>query len=309
MQFTRLAEKRRDTFLMATDTSLPALLQAGITPDAVVSIDCQHISYAHFMLDVPCPLYLDLASPPRVAACSPRPRFFSGGHPLTRYASQYWRALPEIDTSGGNVTYAALSLAEYMGATTIELYGADFSYPQGRSYARGSYMYPSFERRQTRFASYETLASAFLFRSASLKRIQRGETWYYEAPLLAMYRARLEKKAETLRAAVIPVAGMGAPITINRTACPPADASRAVIAKHVGSARAFLTEYRARIAALQPLDAHPYLQNLDAHTRHILATLLPAAAAIKRRNPTLDPRTLIEETRAWSIRTIDACMK
>jgi hypothetical protein len=309
MQFPRLAEKRRDTFLIATDTSLPALLQAGLTPDAVVSIDCQHISYSHFMAGLPCPLYLDLASPPRVASCSPHPRFFSGGHPLTRYIAQYWRPLPEIDTSGGNVTYAAIALAESMGAKTIELYGADFAYPMGRSYARGSYMYPSFERRQTRLVPYETLSSALLFRSAALKRVKRDDGWYYEPPLLAMYRERLEKKVETLRAAVIPVAGMGAPIVIKQTLRPPLPASSPLSATEPArSARAFLAEYRACIDALPSLCVHPYMKNLNPQARLVFTTLLPLAAAIKQRNPAFAAQTLIEATRATAIRVISRVM-
>jgi hypothetical protein len=304
-QFPRLAEKRHDTFLIATDTSLPALLQAGLTPDAVVSIDCQHISYSHFMAGLPCPLYLDLASPPRVAACSPSPRFFSGGHPLTRYIAQFWRPLPEIDSSGGNVTYAALSLAENMRAETIELYGADFAYPMGRSYARGSYMYPYFERRQTRLATYETLASALLFRGSTPKRVNPDACWYYEPPLLATYRERLEKKAATLHAAVLPVAGMGAPITIKQTRCPPAASSAVAAPASFQSARAFLAEYRVRIAALPPLRVHPYLESLDREARLVFTTLLPLAAAIKQRNPALTAQTLVGETCAAATRAIN----
>ena len=40
-------------FLIATDTSLPALVGSGLRPDAVVSIDCQHISYYHFLGGMP----------------------------------------------------------------------------------------------------------------------------------------------------------------------------------------------------------------------------------------------------------------
>ncbi|HET6452023.1 MAG TPA: 6-hydroxymethylpterin diphosphokinase MptE-like protein, partial [Spirochaetia bacterium] len=41
VQAGRLASARAGSFLLATDTSLPALLQRGIVPDAVLSIDCQ----------------------------------------------------------------------------------------------------------------------------------------------------------------------------------------------------------------------------------------------------------------------------
>jgi hypothetical protein len=52
-QIPRLAEygakKKRDCFIIGVDTALPALLKSDIIPDAVISIDCQHISYYHFM--------------------------------------------------------------------------------------------------------------------------------------------------------------------------------------------------------------------------------------------------------------------
>ncbi|MDR2110974.1 MAG: DUF115 domain-containing protein, partial [Spirochaetaceae bacterium] len=198
IQLPVLAERRSSRFLIATDTSLSSLLQAGLEPDAVVSIDCQHISYYHFIREMPrgIPLFLDLASPPVVASRSDAAYFFTGGHPLGHYISRYWRALPVVDTSGGNVTYAALALAESLGAGTVELYGADFSYPQGHTYARGTYIYPYFDRRQNRFAPSEALLSAFLYRDPSLVRVSRKDSgsWYYETGTLRMYRERLEEK-------------------------------------------------------------------------------------------------------------------
>jgi hypothetical protein len=147
-QLDTLRNKRKERFLIAADTSLPCLLQQGIKPDAVISIDCQHISYYHFMDGLPedALLFLDLASPPLLSSRTKNPLFFSGGHPFTRYISKVYRSLPELDASGGNVTYAAISLAEYLGAREIELYGADFSYPEGVTYARGTYIYPFFEK-------------------------------------------------------------------------------------------------------------------------------------------------------------------
>ena len=308
IQLPGLVETRNNTFLMATDTSLPALLQAGLTPDAVVSIDCQHISYLHFMLGLPCPLYLDLASPPLVASHSPHPRFFSSGHPLTRYVSHKWRPLPAVDTSGGNVTYAAMSLADSLGAEVIALYGADFAYPLGRTYAQGTYINPSFERRQTRLTPYESLASAFLYRSAALKRVYQKNGWYYETPLLAMYRNRLEAKAETLHATVKPADGLGAPIEIRQNAQRPKPAPlfESNHAARAGlSAAAFLVDYCERINALPRLNSGAYIKRLDAESRLVFATLLPLAATFKRRNPQLHGAEIIEQSRVWSVSEVE----
>ena len=127
-------QKREGAFLIATDTSLPALLGRDIIPQAVISIDCQTISYYHFLKGIPqeVPLILDLASPNRLARLTDRHSFFSSGHPFCAYVSSNFRPFPSLDTSGGNVTHAALSLAEALGADSCLLVGADFSYPEGQ---------------------------------------------------------------------------------------------------------------------------------------------------------------------------------
>ncbi|MDR3115537.1 MAG: DUF115 domain-containing protein [Treponema sp.] len=312
IQLPHLAKKRQDCFLIATDTSLPCLLHEGLVPDAVVSIDCQHISYYHFIQGLPghIPLYLDLASPPVVASRALYPRFFSGGHPLTRYVSRYWRPLPLVDTSGGNVTYAALSLADCLGATQVALYGADFAYPLGRTYARGTYLYPFFDARQTRIAPLEALWSAFLYRSPELKRVKQGDAWYYETPTLHRYRRLLEEKIPLLRSRIIPAEGLGAPLRIRKgqKGLPPAR-----LESFPGAsipARDFIVGYRKRISDLPALTGtvQRYLQGLTKAQGSVLTTLLPLAAAIQHRTPLLGPGALIEAVRDSSLKKIDALL-
>jgi hypothetical protein len=213
-----------------------------------------------------------------------------------------------MDTSGGNVTYAAISLADSLGADVIALYGADFAYPLGRTYARGTYINPSFERRQTRLAPYESLASAFLYRSAALKRVYQKNGWYYETPLLTTYRTRLEAKAETLHATVEPADGLGAPIEIRQPAQRPKPAPlfESNHPAHAGlSAPAFLAGYCERINALPRVNSGAYIKRLDAESRLVFATLLPLAAVFKRRNPQLHVADIIEQSRVWSVSEIE----
>jgi hypothetical protein len=311
---TRTIKERRDIFfLIAADTSLPALLAEGIQPDAVVSIDCQHISYYHFLAGLPedTLLFTDLASPPLVASRSAATRFFSGGHPLTRFISQVWRPFPELDTSGANVTYAALSLAEKLGARTIEIYGADFSYPRGMTYARGTYIYPHFEIRQNRLSPFEALFSNFLYR-APLTKVTKDNGWYYETGSLKFYRERLEEKCLSLKARVIPAEGLGAPIHIPPVVNPGPPDEKTL--QHFPSgtpkmkATEFLSLYREKIKRLPAVRENSTLlfKSLTPEEQIILTTLLPAAAAIKRRNPDLKTAELIEETKSYCIREIDA---
>jgi hypothetical protein len=307
-QIPEILERRKSFFLIAADTSLPTLVSEGIIPDAVISIDCQHISYYHFMEGLPeeTLLFLDLASPPLVASRSKEPHFFSGGHPLTRYISRTWRSFPELDTSGANVTYAALSLAEKLGAQAIEVYGADFSYPLGLSYARGTYIYPYFEIRQNRLSSLEALHSNFLYRSPLEKKINVDGSWYYETKSLKFYREKLEEKSLLMKSEIIPVRGMGAPVSIaakNRSYAMNRDLSIFSQGPARIGAEKFLALYKQGIKALPHIG-----KDLSDEEHTVLTTLLPAAAAFKRRMPLLKPCELIEETKAWCIKEIDSAL-
>ena len=339
MQIKGLREKRKELFLIAADTSLPCLLYEGLTPDAVISIDCQHISYYHFMDGIPegVFLFLDLVSPPLLSSCSGKPMFFSGGHPLTRYISRSWKALPELDTSGGNVTYAAVSLAEQLGAREIELYGADFSYPWGISYAKGTYIYPFFGKYQNRFSPLEAQASAFLYRTPLEKVIRAGgDSWYYENRALTFYRERLEEKSGRMEAVIIPVEGLGAPIKIRRRSPGSSGGTSAgaysgnsasgayagasgqsgnmprnlrifSFGKATMDAGEFLDHYRNRIAGL-PLpgkNTADYLALLKDEDQAVFTTMLPAAAALRRRLPPGDFRELLIETQKFCVNQID----
>jgi hypothetical protein len=309
LQIPILKKKREGRFLIAADTSLPCLLAGGVRPDAVISIDCQHYSCYHFMEGLPggTLLFVDLSSPPLVASRSASPRFFSGGHPLARYLSRTWRPLPELDTSGANVTYAAVSLAETLGARTIELYGADFSYPLGLSYARGAYVYPLFEKDQCRLAPLEKKFSSLLFRSPLKKVCQDREHWRYETQTFNFYRHKLEEKSRSLNARLIPEDGLGprlipAPGTLRPLPLPLFSSGPPVT-----GARTFLSRYRDALASLPPFtrDISRYLQRLGEEEHTLFTTLLPAAAALKRRNPLLDIPELLEADRRYSLGQID----
>jgi hypothetical protein len=378
-QIERLKKNREDLFLIATDTSLPCLLHGGLIPDAVISIDCQHISYYHFMNEErkktvnhrehggntedteddskgfpeETLLFLDLASPPMLAAMSKRKYFFTGGHPLTRYISQVLRLLPELDTSGGNVTHAAISLAERLGANEIELYGADFSYPNGVTYARGTYIYRIFENRQNRLLPLEAQASAFLYRTPLEKKEnhgkgnhgghggitenteedkERGEnhggitententekdkgkgenhTWYYETGILKLYRERLEEKCKHMEAALIPVEGLGAPIYVRQGENRGQNLKAFSYGKPMMKAEDFLRLYRDEIARLPGPGKNlgAYLASLSGEQGIVLTTLLPTAAAIKKRKNAASFQELIEETRAFCLEEIDTVL-
>ena len=312
-QINSLREKRKERFIIATDTSLPCLLAEGLIPDAVISMDCQHISYYHFMDGIPegVLLFLDLASPPLLHTRSGSCIFYTGGHPLGRYISSFSRPLLELDTSGGNVTYAALSLAEQLGAREIEVYGADFSYPQGLSYARGAYIHTLFAKAQNRLSTLEAQSSAFLFRTPFEKKTRpdNSECWYYETKTLAFYRQRLEEKSRFMAAEVIPVAGGGAPISIPYRLNPQWGTIPFTPVKAKVGLGEFLESYKKEIRKLpepgKRAADYPGILEQKGEALRVFTTMLPLAAAIKWRNPEMGFRELVEETKARCLKEIE----
>ncbi|MDR2521705.1 MAG: DUF115 domain-containing protein [Spirochaetaceae bacterium] len=319
-QMPVIKSERANYFLIATDTSLPALLHAGIRPDAIISIDCQHISYVHFagcnVEDIP--VFLDLASPPLIAGRSKKIFFFSGGHPLTNYISAKYRTFPVLDTSGANVTYAGVTLAEKLGARRITVFGADFSYPKGAAYAKAAYFYPFFHRRQNRLAPAFSMLNAFIYKSPSLRRIENEYTWYYETKPMLRYRQRLEEKSRSMEALLIAAPGGGAPIHCGRSAggdVPGARALRPLPVFASGraqtSAKTFLSGYRSAVLALPPFGENvtTYIEKLNTEERQVFVTLLPAAAAIRSRNNTPTPTALLDEAKHFCASKIEQLLK
>ncbi|MCL2764052.1 MAG: DUF115 domain-containing protein [Treponema sp.] len=309
-QLCALADlKSKNVFIISTDTALNALIYNGIEPDAVVSIDCQHISYYHFMdyNRKHIPLVMDIASPPLISSFSSFPVFFSSGHPLALYLSLAWPNLPFLDTSGGNVTYACLSLAEALGAKRITLFGADFSYVNCKSYARGTYIYPFFSKKQNRLSPLEAQLSSFLYRSPFLPSPDGKKKNYCETYQLRFYRKKLEKKAAMMSAKIICASGQGAPINLQRGAI------GAEYIKNTGnsgkssiSGQLFLEQYRNDIAALPDAKSEEnYILNLNCKERQVFTTLLPYAASIKRRKPELLTEDIIKEVKEKSISIIE----
>jgi len=312
MQIPELRKKRKELFLIATDTSLPCLLHEEMVPDAVISIDCQHISHYHFMDGLPesVTLFLDIASPPLLSGLSKKLQFFSTGHPLTRYVSRIWKTMPLLDVSGGNVTYAAISLAEQLGATKIELYGADFSYPGGAAYARGAYIHSFFGKTQNRFAPLEAQSSAFLYRTP-LSKISRSEnSWYYETGTLKFYREKLEEKSKKIDAEIIPVAGLGAPINIRQRTHKEKHQKEFSGGKATMKAEGFLEHYRNAITRLPKpgKNTAEYLASLQEKERDLFTTLLPAAASLEQRKSGRNFAELFETAKAYSLSQIKALL-
>ncbi|MDC7124640.1 MAG: DUF115 domain-containing protein [Spirochaetales bacterium] len=306
-----LADNKRNTFLISTDTALACLLKNSIKPDLVISIDCQQISYQHFMAGYPkdIPLVLDLASPPLLSRLSNKTLFFTSGHPFSRYVNKNWRQFPFIDTSGGNVTHAAVSLAESLGASNIYIYGADYSYPQGKSYARGTYVYPYFSTRTDRTIPLESNFYKFLYRNENISMIKTDYGFRYITRPMLNYKGRLETFAKKLNANIIPVKGLGVDIDITPKEKVIHEPSIFSAGESRSSWKEFLNIYKQKLKNLTVPDLPPsrYFSSLDYTDKDVWTTLFPVAAVIRKkyRDENIKSSVLLSDVRDWALDAID----
>jgi hypothetical protein len=305
----KLEEMRKNVFLIATDTSLPALLHRNIKPDLVISIDCQDISYNHFMQGYPegVPLLLDLASPSKLTRFTEDQLYFSSGHPFSIYVNRNFRKFPQIDTSGGNVTYAALSLAQSLGAKEIYVLGADFSYPRGKSYAIETYLYPWFRNLENRFTSLESSFFTFMMHNNSMiKEDFDGYIRYISKPMIG-YRKHFEMAASEADAKVIAIEGSGCKLQIENKDEIDISHIRPVFSAGYANQSSFdfLHNYLKKLKVLKEphFPIWKYVSSLSEEQEKLLITILPAAAEINRQGFERD--IAIKKALQWTISLLE----
>lgn len=195
----KLIEHREDYFIIATDTAFSSLLKQEIESDAVVSIDGQMVSHQHYLEKVNektvyCfDLCANSSSARKIIEKSGRLIFFETGHPLCQYASMFSgkQSFLHLEAGSGTVTIAAASLAQKLGFPNerIEFFGADFSYINGRPYARGTYLEGQFHSKSSRFNSSDKLYSALMYRTP----LQKISETKYTTEILEAYKNSLVK--------------------------------------------------------------------------------------------------------------------
>ena len=295
--------------IIATDTSLPVLLSGGIKPDLVISIDCQHISYNHFMKGYPedVPLILDLASPSFLTRIAKKIFFFTSDHPFSNYVSQEFRQFPRIDTSGGNVTHAALSLADTLGARNIYLIGADFSYPSGKPYARNSYIYPYFFYRSNRYGNIENQIYSFIFHNKSIHKEKTEKGFRYISKPMIHYKASIERKAAQCEGDVSIIPGDGVSLNLSGKKSISPRGMKSFVSAGIPSKsyKDFLLSYKQQVNNLPELKGpvSEYMDSLSFDQKKTWITLLPIAAQFRKNSET--GQEAITQARSWCLDSIE----
>lgn len=170
-QIKYLSENRNDLYIISTDTAYSTLIQSKIYPEIVVSIDGQFISHQHFMHNSKTfcnSLFaFDLCSNSSSYnnISSENYFFFNSGHPLSSIAAYINKSFPTLYSGAGTVTITAFDLAKFLGFNEFIVIGADFSYINGKPYAKGTYLDSIYNRESNKLEPSEKTYTKLMFRT------------------------------------------------------------------------------------------------------------------------------------------------
>ena len=184
-------------FIIATDTALSILNSYGIIPQAVISIDGQNVSNIHFIHNTKSEfsqtlflfdLCANSSAVNMVLKNSNKVCLFTSGHPLSEYLNRHFSlGLPSLFSGAGTVTISAVDFAIKAGFKNIKIAGADFSYSNGKPYAKGTYLDRLYNQKSNKINSAQKQFSALEFRTPL---IAKNDT--FTTQILDAYRTSFE---------------------------------------------------------------------------------------------------------------------
>lgn len=185
-------------FIIATDTALSILASYNVNPAAVVSLDGQNVSNAHFIhnskTDFSETFFLfDLCANSsavnQVFKNNGKVCFFTSGHPLSEYINRHFSLkLPALFSGAGTVTISAVDFAAKAGFNNIIVAGADFSYSNGKPYAKGTYLDRIYNQKADRLKTSQKQFSTLEYRTELIQNNNKLTTQILEA-----YRTSFEQ--------------------------------------------------------------------------------------------------------------------
>lgn len=188
-----LIQKRNTYFIISTDTAFSSLLKKNIIPDAVISIDGQNISHSHFFINKHnldntifiFDLCADSSSVKYLSKMTDKILFSVSGHPLSEFIYSYSKkSFIHLYSGAGTVTIAAFDFAKQCGFSEIEVFGADFSYIDGKSYTKGTYLENISQINNSKINSSEKYFSQLQFRT-QLQKIDKNK---FSTKILSFYK-------------------------------------------------------------------------------------------------------------------------
>ncbi len=294
--------------IIAVDTALPVLSSFNIRPRLVVSVDCQLASYHHYLCaGFPAvPIAADLSVSASLF-CRLRDAIpLLSDHPLHRLFGHLGLGAPDVDARGGNVTQAAVDLAVRCGAEAVRLVGADFSYPDGETYSRGSYLHRLFAACADRLSPAQTLHMEFLAARPGLEPDPNCSSRLLQ-PLLCGYARNMERFAGTLPVPVTQDPGRGVRLALpgrsvlrggrvseDTRSSPPVPGSEI-------PARDILNRAGELFAAIH--DRQTLLRSLEAEAPAVLLAaraLMPPITSLRSKDPDAPADELVARASRWT---------
>ena len=145
-------------WIFAMDTALPALKEAGVNPDFIVSVDPQDEIYKSFKAcpDLSIPLIFIPNSNSKVVNEYRGPKIVAvqKGNSVTECVEGQLEH-KGFTCSGGSVSCIALDLAVSYGADPVILVGQDFGFPGGKAFSSGSVRNQQWSKHTNRFDTLE----------------------------------------------------------------------------------------------------------------------------------------------------------
>lgn len=191
--------KQDDYFIISTDTAFSTLLKNKIKVDAVISIDGQNISHNHFLQNCNSKtiFFFDLCSNfsavKFILEKNNNVIFFKSGHPLSTLAEQCTNEnFIQLFTGSGTVTIAALDLAYKLGFSDIQVFGADFSYSNGKAYTKGTYFDSIYNYNTNKIQNSETNYDKLMFRTPLIN----NDNNVFSTEILNAYKFSFENYAK-----------------------------------------------------------------------------------------------------------------
>lgn len=195
-----IKENREKIFIFATDTAYKTLQKEQIFSDAVISIDGQNISYHHFLRKIndKTIFIFDLCGN---SSCIRKIKkngnniiFTTTGHPLITFAEKTQNTDYNFifaNAGTGTVTISALDFANKVGFNEIIVIGADFSFPNKKPYAKGTYLEDIYMSYNNRTNTIEKNYISLMYRTEIIKDLK-----YPTTKILQSYKQAFQKWLE-----------------------------------------------------------------------------------------------------------------
>jgi hypothetical protein len=166
-----IVNHRNSLNIIAIDSAYPVLFSKNIKPDLIISIDPQPWIDEHLLsCDRSIPFISNLSS--WCGHFQPETLFISmNSHPFSQIIDHHLPDIGTCDSRTGTVLGDAIFAARYLGSSKIFILGADFSFPHGVIYGKGTaYNYRYTSIYNSRLQTAESLHQSYINRSSRIKK-------------------------------------------------------------------------------------------------------------------------------------------